>query len=457
MQATLLGHACWLIEAGGARLLTDPVFSDPFEEGTVTACPSRAIHPERLPPLDALFISHRHLDHFHLPTLASLPHTLPVFCPDDPLLIGAMEAIGFTNFERLSPFSRHRLGGAELIAIPGVSDTFAEYGLAIVSEGGVLVNQVDTPMTGATIDRLRSLLGRPVDVHVAMFACQDFTYFEGKKRDLAELHATNLSATARLGAQVVVPGAAGFRFVDALGWLNSHLFPISAARFAQDLARLGTGQQPMLLSPGDQLVVEPDTIRVARQASPLAETLADDTHLIAHNPTAAVPALTDDNEHGYPEGFLSRFVQSYVGQVMPSLIGQLGPSDPVIAAYCKHKVVYRLDVVFPSGDSSAWLFRFDGPAPVIEVDTGTVEAQVRKQIAASALADVCGGRRGCFWMRTRARRSSAVFALQAVQGGLMVEEVELRDLLTHLILVALVAQRGEQSALKSFYGLQGGA
>ena len=77
MRATLVGHACWLIETTAGAILTDPVLFDPFEEGTVTSCPHREVAVDRLPNLSAIFISHRHLDHFDLPSLAALDRGLP--------------------------------------------------------------------------------------------------------------------------------------------------------------------------------------------------------------------------------------------------------------------------------------------------------------------------------------------------------------------------------------------
>ena len=39
VRITLLGHAALLVEVDGATCLMDPVFFDPFEEGTVVSCP----------------------------------------------------------------------------------------------------------------------------------------------------------------------------------------------------------------------------------------------------------------------------------------------------------------------------------------------------------------------------------------------------------------------------------
>src|SRR5919204_6246931 len=100
MRATLLGHAGWLFETTAGGFLTDPVLFDPFEEGTVTSCPRRQVHVERLPALQGIIVSHRHLDHFDLPSLAALDRRVPVFCPDDPFLLYGLRGLGVCNVHR---------------------------------------------------------------------------------------------------------------------------------------------------------------------------------------------------------------------------------------------------------------------------------------------------------------------------------------------------------------------
>jgi len=75
LRATWLGHSSVLLEIGGRRLLTDPVWGP-------RASPSRIAGPKRfqpapvalrrLPPLDAVLISHDHYDHLDYPTLREL-------------------------------------------------------------------------------------------------------------------------------------------------------------------------------------------------------------------------------------------------------------------------------------------------------------------------------------------------------------------------------------------------
>lgn len=85
--ATWFGHASVLLEVDGHRLLTDPMWSE-------RASPSRTrgprrLHPvptslSRLPPLDAVLISHDHYDHLDLQTITALvelgdaPFVVPV-------------------------------------------------------------------------------------------------------------------------------------------------------------------------------------------------------------------------------------------------------------------------------------------------------------------------------------------------------------------------------------------
>jgi L-ascorbate metabolism protein UlaG (beta-lactamase superfamily) len=75
LRVTWLGHSTLLIEIGGVRVLTDPVWG-------LRASPLRVAGPRRfqpvpvpvraLPPLDLVLISHDHYDHLDYPTIRQL-------------------------------------------------------------------------------------------------------------------------------------------------------------------------------------------------------------------------------------------------------------------------------------------------------------------------------------------------------------------------------------------------
>jgi L-ascorbate metabolism protein UlaG (beta-lactamase superfamily) len=75
-RVTWLGHATVLLDVSGARLLTDPVLrrrvAHLVRHGDVPALPDR---------LDAILLSHLHLDHADIPTLRRTGGRVPVVVP----------------------------------------------------------------------------------------------------------------------------------------------------------------------------------------------------------------------------------------------------------------------------------------------------------------------------------------------------------------------------------------
>jgi len=78
LHAAWLGHATVLVKADGFTFLTDPQFSDRagISVGPVTLGIKRLVAPalaiRELPHIDAILLSHAHMDHFDLPSLRRL-------------------------------------------------------------------------------------------------------------------------------------------------------------------------------------------------------------------------------------------------------------------------------------------------------------------------------------------------------------------------------------------------
>lgn len=115
MQIQMIGHASLYVETQDARILMDPVLWDPFCEGLNETCPKRRVIPERLPEFDVLVISHQHLDHFDLRSLAYLPKHVDVLVPTDLLIQDVLQELGYRHIYPLRDFQSVKIGSTTLM------------------------------------------------------------------------------------------------------------------------------------------------------------------------------------------------------------------------------------------------------------------------------------------------------------------------------------------------------
>lgn len=118
LRVTWLGHSTVLIEADGLRLLTDPVFGDrasPFSFAGAKRFHAVPADLDRLPPLDAVLLSHDHYDHYCRETLRRLARMdIPIVTS---LGVGArLETLGFSRrrIVELDWWESHTLPGRDL-------------------------------------------------------------------------------------------------------------------------------------------------------------------------------------------------------------------------------------------------------------------------------------------------------------------------------------------------------
>jgi L-ascorbate metabolism protein UlaG (beta-lactamase superfamily) len=108
---TFLGHATVLIELAGQRILTDPVLRQqvgPLWRRT----PKPHLGP--LSGLDAVLISHLHLDHYDPASLRLLDKGVPIIGP--PGSARSMAWRGFTDVHEMKPGDVMRLGELRIMA-----------------------------------------------------------------------------------------------------------------------------------------------------------------------------------------------------------------------------------------------------------------------------------------------------------------------------------------------------
>lgn len=127
LKLTFLGHQTWLIQGGGRSILIDPVLTPAFGLPGRAACrvwPPRDVNTDAMPQPDAVVLTHEHLDHFHLPSLALLDRGTSVYT--GPLLPAPVEAaitrLGLT-VHRMDHTSSIELGELRVTLYPAGAKT----------------------------------------------------------------------------------------------------------------------------------------------------------------------------------------------------------------------------------------------------------------------------------------------------------------------------------------------
>ena len=115
-RVTYVGHATVLIELEGKRLLTDPVL-----RGGLGPLRRQGSNPpaEITERIDAVLVSHLHLDHTDLRSLRRLDGGIPVLCP--PRTGKFLRRAGFASVTELAP------GESETVAGLRVEATHADH------------------------------------------------------------------------------------------------------------------------------------------------------------------------------------------------------------------------------------------------------------------------------------------------------------------------------------------
>lgn len=112
MRITYIGHATLLIQLGGRTFLTDPNF-EPNLGKLLPRVSDPGIPIDRLPDIDAIFVTHAHADHLSFKSLDNLPKA-PIFAP--PAIAKWLRRRGYDRATPIGPGDSIHTGSVEVHA-----------------------------------------------------------------------------------------------------------------------------------------------------------------------------------------------------------------------------------------------------------------------------------------------------------------------------------------------------
>lgn len=435
MRVTLMGHATIFVEMDGANILMDPVFVDPYEDGAVTSCPSRQIFVERFPKIDAVIISHAHLDHFDVRSLDMLSRDCEFFCPVDPVIPYVLRRLGFERIRTLDAAETVGIGRGEFLTTFSNIDVI-EFGVVFKDASGTFWNEVDTVVTPGTIEFTKMQMGH-IDLLFSAYASQNLGFFSSMRAGYPlDIPRANLSNVRHIAPTLVAPGSAGFRFAGPLEWTNPFVFPISREQFLSDLARVAPHIRSTIANPGDVFEIRGGDVTHLPGASPIACMVQDDTHLIDFDATAAVPPLIDTNPLGYSDEDIQRQVDETVNGLVDFVArgSATGASDPLLDELRRLRASFALGVVYPTGHERWVHIKFNSGGALVDASASgpLPAASTTHRIAASILTARARYEKSYCYYRGFSRLTQTL-AGSTGAGDVVYEEKELPDLLGYYL------------------------
>jgi hypothetical protein len=355
-----LGHATWLCEAAGLRLLFDPLLGPTHHGGVFEVIPRRTLVAEALRP-DFILVSHRHPDHFDVPSLRRLIACDPeaVVVTPDPLVAWAAGRLGAHTVQVVAPGQRVALDEVTLITTPSIAPD--EWGAVVATREGAAWNQVDTVLRDASVvrrvaDRCTPELG--VDrLALAMVRWEPLLEVAAQLgRATAFPHdeyAGLLAAAAATGARAIVPSAAGEAHTRAWPEMNHHVFPVREDRFLRDLAAVSPTTRGLPCRLGGRYRIRGGEVEWSpTDSSDLIVPLGGDDPRRYH--PFALPAVHDPGLADVPEAVQRRDVEAWVR----------GPlADGVARACAGHRLRLVLELRF-AGCTDLYTLHLDGAVTV---------------------------------------------------------------------------------------------
>ncbi|MCW5315527.1 MBL fold metallo-hydrolase [Nostoc sp. KVJ3] len=358
MQIHLIGHASLFIETKDCKILMDPLLWNPgISEGMQDICPKRQVIHDQIPEFDILVISHKHIDHFNIRSLANLPKHIDVLIPKDEFMKTCLQKLGYRHIYSLKDFNEVRIGSTRLVATRS-ENRVPEYGMIFADSDGVFWNQVDSDVTAQTISEVKS---RYPQIDFLLAPWQPLLQIQYQNNEHVifpyDIYSKLLKVIVLVAPKAIAPGANGFKQINASSWLNQIVFPVTREQFCHDVKQAypTIGDQIFTFDPGDVITLNNGEVSYSPQKSTFVKKLADDSDSLYFSPVNTDSKLIDDNPEGYDIEEMRSVIKEEICVHLPQFFND--KKDSLFMQYGYWKAIYQLEVIFPT-NSDAWYFDF---------------------------------------------------------------------------------------------------
>lgn len=257
-------HAGYVFEYGATRIAFDTIFENPFSRNCHAFPDVRFDHEAiRRQRFDAVFISHFHDDHCSLESLDLLDRSTPlhIYCLFDELF-DMVRQLGFTKVHPLRLNQPVDVGPFQVIPREAM-DADVDSMFQVKAAGLNVLNVVDSWIDDAT---LAQLVGEgPWDMVLWPFqTMREIEVLAPSRADAAPpaLPEEWIVQLQALAPRFVVPSSCQF-LQEPWSWYNRAFFPISYARFTQEVTAAVPGAQVVRLDPSVAVLLDATSLRPA--------------------------------------------------------------------------------------------------------------------------------------------------------------------------------------------------
>ncbi|ACC81672.1 conserved hypothetical protein [Nostoc punctiforme PCC 73102] len=358
MKVHLIGHASLFVETLDCNILMDPLLWNPgISEGMQDICPKRQVLHDQIPEFDILVISHQHIDHFNIRSLANLPKHVDVLIPKDQFLETCLRKLGYRHIYPLKDFNEVRIGSTRLVATRS-ENRVPEYGMIFADSDGVFWNQVDSIVNAQTINEVKS---RYPQINFLLAPWQPLLQIQYQYNECVIFPYASYSHLLKIigltAPKAIAPGANGFKQINGSSWLNQIVFPVTREQFCHDVQQAYPTIQDRIFSfdPGDVITLNNGEVSHSPQKSTFVKKLADDSDSLYFSPVNTDSKLIDDNPEGYDIEQMKSVIEEEICIHLTKFFND--KKDSLFMEYGYWKAIYQLEVIFPT-HSEAWYFDF---------------------------------------------------------------------------------------------------